>query len=106
VRSDNVCIRDRGAVLVDWNQACVGNPLLDVAAWLPSLETEAGPPPDDVLPNCPPGFASLLAGFFGARAGVPPPETAPFVRRLQLAQLRVALPWAARLLGLPEPEPR
>jgi Phosphotransferase enzyme family len=106
VRSDNVCIRDRSAVLVDWNQACVGNPLLDVAAWLPSLETEAGPPPDDVLPNCPPGFASLLAGFFGARAGLPPPETAPFVRRLQLAQLRVALPWAARLLGVPEPEPR
>jgi hypothetical protein len=74
-----------------------------VAAWLPSLETEGGPRPDAVLPDCPPGFASLLAGFFGARAGLPPPATAPFVRPLQLAQLRSALPWAARLLGLPEP---
>jgi aminoglycoside phosphotransferase (APT) family kinase protein len=34
VRSDNVCIRDRSAVLVDWNQACVGNPLRRRAAQL------------------------------------------------------------------------
>ena len=103
VRSDNVCLLDDRAVLVDWNWACVGNGQLDIAAWLPSLHLEGGPLPDDVLPECAPGFAALLAGFFGSRAGLPPPPTAPHVRPFQLAQLRIALPWAARVLGLPEP---
>jgi aminoglycoside phosphotransferase (APT) family kinase protein len=102
VRSDNLCIAERGAVLVDWNHACVGNPDLDVAAWLPSLRLEGGPEPHDVLPGAA-GFAALLAGFFGSRAGLPAPETAPEVRPFQLAQLRVALPWAALELGLEPP---
>ena len=102
VRSDNVCIRDGGAVLVDWNQACIANGELDLAAWLPSLHVEGGPRPDDVLADAG-ELAALLAGFFGSRAGLPPPATAPHVRPIQLAQLRVALPWAARALGLPEP---
>jgi hypothetical protein len=106
VRSDNLCIRDGRAVLVDWNHACLGNPLLDTAAWLPSLEAEGGPPPDEVLPDATeglPAIASLLAGYFAARAGLPPIPAVPHVRRLQLEQARVALPWAARLLGLPPP---
>ena len=45
VRSDNLCIRGDRAVLVDWNHACVGNPLLDSVAWAPSLRTEGGPEP-------------------------------------------------------------
>jgi hypothetical protein len=96
VRSDNICLVGGSAMLVDWNQACVANPVLDVAAWLPSLQAESGRIPESVLADCPPGFPALLAGFFGARAGLPPPETAPFVRPLQLAQLRAALPWGAR----------
>jgi hypothetical protein len=102
VRSDNLCIAERGAVLVDWNHACVGNADLDVAAWLPSLRLEGGPEPEEILPGAA-GFAALLAGFFGSRAGLPAPETAPQVRPFQLAQLRVALAWAARELGLPPP---
>lgn len=102
VRSDNVCIRDGRAVLVDWNQACVANGELDLAAWLPSLHLEGGPRPDDLLADAG-ELAALLAGFFGSRAGLPPPPTAPHVRPVQLAQLRVALPWAARALGLAEP---
>jgi hypothetical protein len=102
VRSDNLCIAERGAVLVDWNHACVGNPELDVAGWLPSLRLEGGPEPYEILPGAP-GFAALLAGFFGCRAGLPAPPTAPTVREFQLAQLRVALPWAARELGLESP---
>jgi len=97
--------RRRGRALdaAPWNQACVGNELVDVAFWLPSLHDEGGPAPDEVLPDCPPELAGTIAGFFAARAGLPPPATAPRVRPLQLAQLRVALPWAARALGLPEP---
>jgi hypothetical protein len=99
VRSDNLCLTARGAVLVDWNHACRGNPDLDLAFWLPSLRLEGGPPPEALLPGAG-GLAALLAGFFGARAGLPPPETAPHVRGIQLAQLRVAFPWAARELQL------
>jgi hypothetical protein len=50
-----------------------------------------------------PEIASLLAGFFCARAGLPPIPAAPHARPLQLMQWRTALPWAARLLGLPHP---
>ena len=37
VRSDNICIADGRAVLVDWNWACLGNPLVDLVFWLPPL---------------------------------------------------------------------
>src|SRR5207244_532049 len=43
VRSDNLCLRGEQAILVDWNFACVGNPLIDVVAWLPSLRLAGGP---------------------------------------------------------------
>ena len=102
VRSDNLCIAGRGAVLVDWNHACIGNPDLDLAAWLPSLRLEGGAEPEAILPGAS-GLAALLAGFFGSRAGLPAPPTAPHVRAFQLAQLEVALPWAARELDLPPP---
>ncbi|HEY3069397.1 MAG TPA: hypothetical protein VGJ34_03695 [Gaiellaceae bacterium] len=40
VRSDNVCFLGERTVLVDWNWAVIGNPKVDVAAWLPSLHAE------------------------------------------------------------------
>ena len=103
VRSDNACFLGDRAVLVDWNWAAVGNPVLDVAAWLPSLEAEGGPAPEEILPDAAEA-ASLIAGFFAARAGLRPPPTAPRLGEVRLAQLRTALPWAARVLGLPPPE--
>lgn len=100
-RSDNLCVVDGRTVVVDWNFACVGNPELDLAAWLPSLRLEGGPEPWDILPEGG-GPAALLAGFFAARAGRPPPPTAaPRVREFQRRQAEVALPWAARELGFP-----
>ena len=103
VRSDNMCFRaDGSAVLVDWNLAEAGNGRLDIAFWLPSLEKEGGPPPEAVLPDAGPE-AAVVAGFFAARAGLPPIPDAPAVRPFQLSQLRFALPWACRALGLPEP---
>ena len=102
VRSDNLCLREGRAVLVDWNLAHVGNPLLDIVAWLPSLKLEGGPDPWELVPDSQ-GFAALLAGFFASRAGLPPPPTAPRVREFQRRQAEVALPWAARELGLPPP---
>ena len=104
VRSDNLCLRDGRVLLVDWNHACIGNPLLDTAAWLPSLQAEGGPAPGEILPDDTPGvpeIAALLAGYFCARAGLPPIPEAPHVRGLQRMQSEPALRWAARLLGLP-----
>ena len=100
VRSDNLCFDGERVVLVDWNLACAGNPVLDVAFWLPSLTLEGGPQPWELLDDTG-GLVALVAGYFAARAGLPPPETAPRVREFQRAQAEVALPWAARELGLP-----
>jgi hypothetical protein len=105
VRSDNIALREGRAVLVDWNWACVGNAVLDAVAWAPSLYREGGPAPDDfVTGQGVPELAAALAGVWAARAGLPPPPTAsPRLREGQRRQLAVALPWACRLLGLPEP---
>jgi hypothetical protein len=100
IRSDNLCFAGERVVIVDWNHACRGNGLVDVAFWLPSLHAEGGPQPEAVLPDAP-GWAALVSGFFAARAGLPVIPKAPGVRDVQLQQLRAALPWAVRALGLP-----
>ena len=104
VRSDNLALRDGRAVLVDWNWVCVGNSILDLVGWAPSLCREGGPRPDEFVSG--PGVAELaaaLAGFWAARAGLPAPPTGPRVRAGQIRQLAVVLPWACRLLGIAEP---
>jgi phosphotransferase family enzyme len=103
IRSDNLAFVDGRAKLVDWNWAAAGHAQLDLACWLPSLTAEGGPPPDELMPEGGAEFAAMLSGVWGAVAGLPPPPTAPTVRAVQLAQLRVALPWAARQLGLAAP---
>jgi hypothetical protein len=100
VRSDNICIGDGGAMLVDWNWASVGNPRVDLAFWLPSLHVEGGPSPAEVMPDAG-ELTAVVSGFFAPLAGRPPPAGAPTVRSVQLAQLEVALPWAVEVLGLP-----
>ena len=104
VRSDNLCVRGSRAVLVDWNHATIGNPALDVAAWLPSLTLEGGPQPDEIADAAVAELAVIISGFFAARAGLPPHEGAPLVRGFQLAQLEVALPWTCRVLGIAPPD--
>lgn len=102
VRSDNLCFVDGRTLLVDWNLACSGNGRFDLAFWLPSLKLEGGPEPWEVYPDAG-ALAAAIAGFFAARAGLPPPGGAPTVRDFQRAQAAVALPWAARELGLALP---
>jgi aminoglycoside phosphotransferase (APT) family kinase protein len=100
IRSDNLAFVDGAAKLVDWNWACGGHSLFDLAAWLPSLHAEGGPPPEKLMPTGGAELAAMLAGVWAAVAGLPPPPTAPRVRDAQIAQLRIALAWAARELGL------
>jgi hypothetical protein len=102
IRSDNLCLVEGSVVLVDWNWASRGDPLFDIAAWLPSLAAEGGPQPWEVMPEAG-RFASLLAGFFLAHAVREPIPEAPHVRELQLAAASASLPWAARVLGLSDP---
>ncbi len=97
VRSDNVCFTPERTILVDWNWACTGNGLVDLAAWLPSLHAEGGPAPDTFLPDAP-ELAAALSGFWAARAGLP--DRDPRMKHLNLFQLGTALPWAARAAGL------
>ena len=96
VRSDNLCFTPDRTILVDWNWACVGNGEFDLAAWLPSLHSEGGPRPESLLPDAP-EMAAALSGFWASRAGLPRSEAHQTVL---LSQLRAALPWAARSLGL------
>jgi hypothetical protein len=100
VRSHNLCFAGARVVLVDWNLACAGNAVLDVAFWLPSLTLEGGPRPWELLDDTG-GLVALVAGYFASRAGLPIPPTAPRVREFHRAQAEVALPWAPRELGLP-----
>ncbi|HVD71107.1 MAG TPA: phosphotransferase [Actinomycetota bacterium] len=102
VRSDNLCLRDGRAILVDWNWASRGDPQFDLAAWLPSLAAEGGPKPWTILPDAE-NYASLLAGFFVAHCVRPPIPQAPHVRELQRSNGTAALAWSAHSLGLAPP---
>ena len=103
VRSDNLCLFPERVVFVDWNHACRGNGEVDLIGWLPSLAVEGGPPPDALAPAADPAHVAMLAGYWAWRAPQPPPAPGSRVRLIQRAQLEVALPWAARRLGLPPP---
>jgi hypothetical protein len=103
LRSDNLCFLPERVVLVDWNGARRGNAAFDLAALAPSLRLEGGPLPDELAP-AEGALGALVCGFFAANAGLPVIPEAPRVRWIQLRQLRIALPWAARALGLPPPD--
>ena len=103
LRTDNLCFAGERVVLVDWNGARRGNAAFDLAWLAPSLRLDGGPLPDELLPGEGP-LAALICGFFAANAGLPPIPDAPHVRWIQLRQLRIALPWAARALGLTPPD--
>lgn len=100
VRSDNICLAARGVVLLDWEGACLADPRVDLGFWLPSLASEGGPSPWEVLPAAP-AVAAYVSGYFAARAGRPEIPEAPRVRQVQREQLGPALAWAVHELGLP-----
>ena len=103
LRSDNLCLLPDRVVVVDWNGACRGPGDLDLVCWAPSLALEGGPHPWELLPDADVAHVSLIAGYFAQRSPLPPIPGLPRVRPFQQAQLRVALPWVARVLDLGEP---
>jgi hypothetical protein len=106
VYSGNVCFRDGRAVLTDWATAARGNPDLDVAFAIVSVLAEGGRLPERPLLADEGAWAARLAGHNAVEASSPlPPWAEPnsTLREDQLNDLRAALPWAARALGLAEP---
>ncbi len=105
IRSDNLCIGPDRAILIDWNNACLGNPDLDLGFWLPSLCHEGGPLPEEILPHRR-DIACWVAGFFAAQT-VSSAErlgTAARIHILHRQQLNEAIAWAGRTLGLTPPK--
>lgn len=98
IRSDNVCRAGDGWRLVDWSWAALGPPDLDFVLWLPSVILELGSVPDELAAYAHHPWMVNFAGYLAARAGVPEPAGTSGVRRIQLAQLRVALPLAVEIL--------
>jgi hypothetical protein len=103
IRSDNLCLVGPQVKVVDWNLARVGNGKYDLLFWLPSLNLEGGPDPWDVTVEEPEMLAAI-AGFFARQAPQPDPWEGSTVRQFQREQLEVALPWACKALGIPEPD--
>ena len=105
MRSDNICLLPDRVVFVDWNNACLGNGLFDIAAWLPSLHAEGGPTPMEHVARSS-GIRQRSVGLFRGpgRTLAAQGLCAPEVRTVQRHQLRTpALHWAIRELALPMP---
>jgi aminoglycoside phosphotransferase (APT) family kinase protein len=84
-------------LLVDWEHCGLGDPLIDLMGWLPSLAAEGGPRPEEILParlgGTAGGWAALYAGYYARHAR---PEPGNRNRKY----LAPALSWAVRALGL------
>ncbi len=107
LRSDNLVFLAGRCRIFDWEHGSRGDPRFDRVLMAPALALEGGPTPDEWVAGLPrqglPEMVAYLAGFLAARAGLPEPGLAPGSRAIQKAQLGVALPWACRVLGIPEP---
>lgn len=102
----NVCYAERGAVLVDWASASIGDRRLDLAYALLSIRASGAMPPAIELED-EPAYAALLAGSNAYNAAQPVDESimrASVLREGWLHDLQYALVWMAELLGLPRPD--
>jgi aminoglycoside phosphotransferase len=103
VWTGNVCYAERGAILIDWADASVGDHRIDLAFALLSIrETGAKPPPVEFPDEA--AYAALLAGSCAYQAAQPVDESikhASVLRAGWLYDLEYALDWASELLELP-----
>jgi aminoglycoside phosphotransferase (APT) family kinase protein len=105
VWAGNVCYTERGAVLIDWASAQVGDHRVDLAYALLSIrETGAMPPPVEFADEA--AYAALLAGSCAFQAAQPVDESIKHESVLRagwLHDLGYALEWACELLELRSP---
>jgi hypothetical protein len=112
-RSDNLRLDGERLRIFDWPFACVGPPEFDAVAFAQSIESEAGPPAEQVLAwyeavlpmdhGLRDAAAAGIAGYFADRAPRPGPVGLPRLRTAQSRQLKATLRLAASLLELPPP---
>lgn len=115
LRSDNMLLRADGRmVLLDWPNLCWGPLAYDLAFFINSVVLEGfgtheqlfalasevmnTPFARDDLKRC----AANMSGYLASCCIKPEIPALPRLRKFQLAQLQVALPWLARLLEVPE----
>lgn len=113
-RSDNLRYTGGRLTLFDWPWASVGRPEFDVVPFAQSVTVEGGAEPEQVIAwyaerlplraETLDAAVSWLAAFFAANAWQAEVPDLPRLRRFQRRQLAVVLRWAARRLGLPDPE--
>jgi hypothetical protein len=101
LRSDNLCFRDRHPLLVDWSWAARGHPGYDASRWAASLVVEGVTKLPHALKDDALRFAVWHAGNWGHQAPIVLQQTTAWA--LKLAQLRVALEFAAEAVELPPP---
>ena len=105
VWAGNVCYADRGAVLIDWASATIGDGRIDLAYALLSIRSSGDRPPPVDFPG-EAAYAALIAGANAYHAAQPVDESikhASVLREGWLYDLAFALDWASELLDL---EPR
>jgi Phosphotransferase enzyme family len=105
VWAGNACYTKRGALLIDWAGATIGDRRIDLAYALLSIRASgATPPPVEFSDEA--AYAALLAGANAYQAAQP---VNPLIARGDelregwLYDLDYALAWASELLGLPPP---
>lgn len=109
LRGDNVLLSDGRALAIDWPYASRGAAFCDLVGWLPSLQIEGGPGPEEMLqsttvgraadPEAVTAYAVALAGFFVHESLLPAPPGIPHLRAFQRAQGGVCLRWLRGRLG-------
>lgn len=101
----NVCYTERGAILIDWASATIGDRRIDLAYALLSIRSSGTrPAPIDFPEEA--AYAALLAGANAYQAAQPVDESIQHVSTLRagwLHDLEFALTWASELLGLEPP---
>ena len=101
----NVCYTERGAILIDWASASVGDRRIDLAYALLSIRSsDVTPPPIDFPDEA--AYAALLAGAAAYQAAQPVDDSIQYhsvLRAGWLHDLRYALDWVSELLQLDPP---
>lgn len=105
VWAGNVCYTDRGALLIDWPGAAIGDRRIDLAYAVLSIRSSGVAPPSVHFPD-EAAYAALLAGANAYQAAQPVNPLIAYGDELRegwLFDLDFALTWVCELLELPPP---
>ncbi|MGI0130759.1 MAG: phosphotransferase family protein [Thermoplasmata archaeon] len=108
LRADNILLTKDRVFFVDWPEARVGAPWVDVLCMLPSVAMQGGPQPwelwgrvagtEDVPSGDARAMLAGIAGFFVENALKPPPPGLPTLREFQRVQGKQAIAWLRRMV--------